>query len=57
MPASPYRRYPSHDRPCIHCGTPLAFTVRRDAGYCSSKCRQAAYRARKGARPRASPKG
>jgi len=41
----------------MHCGRPLPFTARRDAGFCSSKCRQAAYRARKGARPRSTPRG
>jgi len=57
VPASPYRRYPGLDRPCVHCGAPLPFTVRRDAGFCSDKCRQAAYRARRRKRPRSPAKG
>jgi len=57
VPASPYRRYPGLDRPCVHCGAPLPFTVRRDAGFCSDKCRQAAYRARRRKRPQPPAKG
>ena len=41
-----YYRYPL-DRPCVRCGARIADEARRDKGYCSDACRQAAYRERR----------
>lgn len=57
MPRSSVYRYPNQ-RPCVHCRTVISDSLRRDRAYCSNRCRQAAYRARKAGRaltyPRAS---
>jgi hypothetical protein len=41
------RRQARADRRCDHCGDPIDDDRRADASFCSGRCRQAAFRARK----------
>ena len=42
----PRKRYPWNETKCIHCATPFK-SSRRDAKYCSARCRKVASRERK----------